>query len=135
MDAINFIDINKNSRVPMYQQIVDSIINNISNGNIVLNEKLPSINTISEDFYLSRDTVEKAYSILKERNIIVSIPRRGYYVSKIETTHKLKILFLVNKLSSYKMRIYNSFFNIDVGHYINLLMIIKSGQNRTINKY
>lgn len=109
MDSINYIDINKNSRVPMYQQIVDSIINNISNGNIVLNEKLPSINTISEDFYLSRDTVEKAYGILKERNIIVSIPRRGYYVSKIETTHKLKILFMVNKLSSYKMRIYNSF--------------------------
>ncbi|WP_245234831.1 GntR family transcriptional regulator [Tamlana crocina] len=109
MDAINYIDINKNSRVPMYQQIVDSIINNISNGNIVLNEKLPSINTISEDFYLSRDTVEKAYGILKERNIIVSIPRRGYYVSKIEATHKLKILFLVNKLSSYKMKMYNSF--------------------------
>ncbi|MDN3663926.1 MULTISPECIES: GntR family transcriptional regulator [Algibacter] len=123
MDAINFIDINKSSRVPMYQQIVDSIINNISNGNIVLNEKLPSINTISEDFYLSRDTVEKAYSILKERNIIVSIPRRGYYVSKIETTHKLKILFLVNKLSSYKMRIYNSFLDrIGVNSKIDLVI-------------
>lgn len=76
MEPIDFIDVNKNSRVPMYQQIVDSIINNISNGNIKLNDKLPSINSISEDFYLSRDTVEKAYSILKDRNIIVSIPRR-----------------------------------------------------------
>ncbi|GAL67181.1 GntR family transcriptional regulator [Jejuia pallidilutea] len=111
MEPIDFIDVNKNSRVPMYQQIVDSIINNISNGNIKLNDKLPSINSISEDFYLSRDTVEKAYSILKDRNIIVSIPRRGYYVSKIEATHKLKILFLVNKLSTHKMIIYNSFVN------------------------
>ncbi|WP_245617601.1 GntR family transcriptional regulator [Siansivirga zeaxanthinifaciens] len=95
----------------MYQQIVDSIINNISNGNIRLNTKLPSINMISEDFYLSRDTVEKAYNILKERNIIESIPRRGYYVANIEPKHKLNILFLVNKMSNYKMRIYNSFLN------------------------
>lgn len=111
METINYIDINKNSRVPMYQQIVDSIVNNISNGNIELNQKLPSINMISEDFYLSRDTIEKAYSILKERNIIESIPRRGYYVVDVEPKHKLKILFLINKLSSYKMRIYNSFLN------------------------
>lgn len=111
MEMLNYIYINKNSRVPMYQQIVDSIINNISNGNIQLNDKLPSINTISEDYYLSRDTVEKAYNILKERNIIVSIPRRGNYVANIETSRKLKILFLVSKMSSCKMSIYNSFLN------------------------
>ncbi|APY11853.1 transcriptional regulator [Seonamhaeicola sp. S2-3] len=109
IDETKYIDINKNFRVPMYQQIVDSIINNISNGNIELNEKLPSINAISKRCYLSRDTVERAYRILKERNIIVSIPRRGYYVSKPETLHKSKILFLVDKLSSYKMKVYNSF--------------------------
>ncbi|WP_417444191.1 GntR family transcriptional regulator [Joostella sp.] len=109
MDILSYIEINKDSRVPMYQQIVDSIIKNISNGNIKLNEKLPSINMISEDFYLSRDTVEKAYNVLKERNIIQSIHRRGYYVLKNDTSCKLNILFLVNKLSTYKMRIYNSF--------------------------
>ena len=108
---INYITINKNSRVPIYQQIVDSIINNISSGNIELNEKLPSINTISENFFLSRDTIEKAYSILKERNIIESIPRRGYYVVNVDQKHKLNILFLINKMSTYKMRIYNSFLN------------------------
>ena len=111
MEVLNFIDVNKNSRVPMYQQIVDSIIKGISIGDIELNQKLPSINTISEDYYLSRDTVEKAYNILKERNIIVSIPRRGNYVANIETSRKLKILFLVSKMSTYKMSIYNAFLN------------------------
>ncbi|ANW95849.1 transcriptional regulator [Wenyingzhuangia fucanilytica] len=108
MEILNYIDVNKNSRVPMYLQIVNSIVNNISNGNIGLNKKLPSINTVSEDFYLSRDTVERAYNILKKQNIIKSIPRRGNYVVKTELT-KLNILFLINKLSSYKMRIYNAF--------------------------
>ncbi len=109
MEILNCIDITKSSRVPIYQQIVDSIINNISNGNIELNQKLPSINMISEDFYLSRDTVEKAYNVLKKRKIIESIPRRGNYVARTDTSHKLKVLFLINKLSSYKMKIYNSF--------------------------
>lgn len=111
MNILNYINVDKNSRLPIYQQIVDSIIKNISNGTIELNQKLPSINSISEDFYLSRDTVEKAYNILKDRNIIVSIPRRGNYVVNVETTNKLKILFLVNKMSTYKMKIYNSFLN------------------------
>ncbi|MBD0724707.1 transcriptional regulator [Flavobacterium sp. L1I52] len=112
MKLLNYIDINKNSRVPMYKQIVDSVMNNISNGNIVLNDKLPSINTISEDFNLSRDTVEKAYSILRERKIIISIPRRGNYVANVDTNHNLRILFLISKMSSYKMNIYNSFLNV-----------------------
>lgn len=111
MEVINCIDIREDSRVPKYQQIVDSISKNISNGNIQLDQKLPSINMLSEDFYLSRDTVEKAYNILKERNVIVSIPRRGNYVSKTEIGNNHNILFLVNKLSTYKMRIYNSFLN------------------------
>tara|TARA_R110001583_G_scaffold26158_2_gene94420 strand:- start:1959 stop:3002 length:1044 start_codon:yes stop_codon:yes gene_type:complete len=111
MEILNYIDISKDSRVPKYQQIIDSITKNISIGNIGLNQKLPSINMLSEDFYLSRDTVERAYNILKEQNIIVSIPRRGNYVVKTETSYKLNILFLVNKLSTYKMRIYNSFLN------------------------
>ncbi|WP_163397419.1 GntR family transcriptional regulator [Flavobacterium fluviatile] len=111
MELLHHLDVDKKSRIPMYQQIVDSITNNISVGKIELNYKLPSINTISEDFNLSRDTVEKAYNILKERNIIVSIPRRGNYVAKVETNHKLNILFLVSKTSSYKMSIYNAFLN------------------------
>ena len=106
-----FIKINENSRIPKYQQIVDSIIHSISVGNLTMDQKIPSINMFSEEFYLSRDTVEKAYSILKERNIITSIRGKGYYISRTKLLSKVNILFLVNKLSSYKMRIYNSFIN------------------------
>ena len=76
----------ENSRVPKYKQLVHLITNNILNGNIELGQKLPSINMLSEDFCLSRDTVEKAYNVLKNRNIIVSIPRRGNYVAKIKSS-------------------------------------------------
>ncbi len=111
MDMMKLIKIDENSRVPKYQQIIDSIIYNISLGNLTMDQKIPSINMFSEEFYLSRDTVEKAYSILKERNIITSIRGKGFYISRTKLISKVNILFLVNKLSSYKLRIYNHFIN------------------------
>lgn len=111
MEMFKFIDIDENSRIPKYQQIVDSVIQNISYGNLKMNQKIPSINMFSEEFYLSRDTVEKAYGILKERNIITSIRGKGFYVSRTMLISKVNILFLINKLSSYKLRTYNHFIN------------------------
>ncbi|MES2574367.1 MAG: GntR family transcriptional regulator [Bacteroidota bacterium] len=108
---IKFITIDEDSRVPKYQQIVDSIIFNISNGNLKIDQKIPSINILSEEFYMSRDTVEKAYNILKERKIISSIKGKGYYITKTKLISKVNILFLFNKLSSYKMATYNAFVN------------------------
>lgn len=109
MENMEFIKIDENSRIPKYQQIIDSIIHNISAGNLKMDQKIPSINMFSEEFYLSRDTVEKAYSILKERKIIVSIRGKGFYISRTKLISKVNILFLVNKLSSYKLRTYNHF--------------------------
>ena len=90
-------------------QIVDAVTTNITLGNFEMDAKMPSINAFSEEFYLSRDTVEKAYKILKDRKIIISVRGKGYYISKTKLIAKTNILFLVNKLSSYKLNIYNSF--------------------------
>lgn len=109
MQILKHIKIDEDSRIPKYRQIVESIIENISTGKLKIDEKIPSINKLSEEFYLSRDTVEKAYNILKERNIITSVMGKGYYVTRTPLISRVNILFLVNKLSSYKMRIYNSF--------------------------
>ncbi|AOW11447.1 GntR family transcriptional regulator [Flavobacterium gilvum] len=106
---IKLIKIDDDSRVPKYKQIVDSILYNISNGNLKINQKIPSINSFSEEFYISRDTVEKAYSILKERKIISSIRGKGYYITRTKLESKVNILFLFNKLSSYKMKTYSAF--------------------------
>lgn len=103
------IIIHEDSRIPKYRQIVNAIIDNISNGKLKIDDKIPSINALSEAFGLSRDTVEKAYHILKERKVITSVKGKGFYVTRTKLISKVNILFLINKLSSYKMRIYNSF--------------------------
>ncbi|NJX14440.1 GntR family transcriptional regulator [Tamlana crocina] len=109
MEISEFVKINENSREAKYQQIVKSIIHNVVIGNLVIDQKIPSINNFSEELYVSRDTVEKAYNILKKRQVIASIRGKGFYIARTKLISKVRILFLINKLSSYKMRIYNSF--------------------------
>ena len=103
------IQIDLESRIPKYRQIVNSIIADIERGVLEVGQRIPSINEISEAYYLSRDTVEKAYNVLKEKKIIISAKGKGYYVARNVFPSKITILFLLNKLSSYKLRIYNSF--------------------------
>lgn len=117
------IEIDDKSRIPKYKQIVDSIINDISKGNLKVGEKIPSINELSETCYLSRDTVEKAYKHLKERKVITSVKGKGYYTAKTDLISKVNIFFLVNKPSTYKMIIYNSFVDtIGVNGHVNMFI-------------
>ncbi|WP_299046016.1 GntR family transcriptional regulator [uncultured Polaribacter sp.] len=106
---IEFIKLDANSMVPKYMQIIDSIIYNITVGNVKIGDKIPSINKLSEEFYLSRDTVERAYSVLKKRKVVVSVHGKGTYVSQNQINSKQNVLFLVNKLSTFKMKVYDSF--------------------------
>lgn len=109
MKRLEFININVDSRIPKYKQVIDSILNSINKGILEMGDRVPSINEVSEQWLLSRDTVEKAYSILKEQKIIVAVRGKGYYIAKTDLSIKAKVLFLVNKASTYKMRIFNSF--------------------------
>ncbi|MFS4417628.1 GntR family transcriptional regulator [Maribacter sp. 2307ULW6-5] len=111
MKALDNIEIDNNSRIPKYKQVMDSILKNIHDGTLPLGEKIPSINKLSEEHLLSRDTVEKAYSLLKKQNIIESVKGKGYYIAKTDLSIKTNVLFLINKLSTYKMRIFNAFVN------------------------
>jgi DNA-binding transcriptional regulator YhcF (GntR family) len=106
---LDLIKLDANSMVPKYMQIIDSIIFNISSGNAKKGDKVPSINKLSQEFYLSRDTVERAYRVLKKRKVIVSVHGKGTYIAETKLESKLNILFFVNKLSPYKMMVYNSF--------------------------
>jgi DNA-binding LacI/PurR family transcriptional regulator len=111
MEYLKQIRIDSESRIPKYRQIVNSIIEDIERGVLPIGQLIPSINEISEEYYLSRDTVEKAYNFLKDKQIIVSAKGKGYYVARRILPSRINILFLLNKLSSYKLRIFNSFVN------------------------
>ncbi|CAN0293340.1 unnamed protein product, partial [Chrysoparadoxa australica] len=74
-----------------------------------IGERIPSINETSEEFYLSRDTVERAYKVLKKKGLIIPVKGKGYFVASTGGPKELRILMLLNKLSEHKKTIYNAF--------------------------
>jgi DNA-binding transcriptional regulator YhcF (GntR family) len=63
------LDINFNSDIPKYQQLVNAINDALSNNTLTSGDALPSVNSICANHGLSRDTIFKAYTILKENGV------------------------------------------------------------------
>jgi DNA-binding transcriptional regulator YhcF (GntR family) len=87
------------------QQLVHSITEAIESGKLNEGDSLPSVNQLSSESGFSRDTVFKAYRILKKRNIIESAPAQGYYV----TGDLFKVFMLLDDFSAFKEQLYNAF--------------------------
>lgn len=87
------------------QKLVYSITEAISNGQLKVGDSLPSVNQFSRESGFSRDTVFKAYTILKQRNIVESAPQKGYYVAN----ESFKVFVLLDDFSAFKEQLYHSF--------------------------
>ena len=105
----NAIKIDDLSVTPKYIQLANSILSAIEDGVLKKDEFLPSINEVSFEFEISRDTAEKGYRYLKSIGVLNSVPRRGYFITNIDFRQKLKIFLLFNKLSAHKKIIYDAF--------------------------
>lgn len=77
-------------------------------GRLQKEDTLPSINELSFQFEISRDTAEKGYKYLKEIGMLGSVPGKGYYIANTNFDQGLKIFLLFNKLSAHKKIIYDS---------------------------
>ncbi|MNK20796.1 HTH-type transcriptional repressor YtrA [compost metagenome] len=108
-DFTSYIHIDEYSATPKYKQLVNSIFLAIEKGKLQKNSLLPSINELSFQLELSRDTAEKGYRHLRKLGIIESVPGKGYFISNTSFTSKLKVCLLFNKLSTHKKIIYDSF--------------------------
>ena len=108
---MNLISVKENIGIPKYKQIVSSIEDAITNGALKKGDSLPSINSIKNKFSLSRDTVLMAFSELKTRGIVESVPGKGYYIKSenIKVTEKVFLLF--DELNAFKEDLYSSFLN------------------------
>jgi len=97
------------SVTPKYQQLANSIVKAIEDGKLQVDDMLPSINELSFEFEICRDTAEKGYKYLKTQGIIGSVPGKGYFIKNVDVDRTLKIFLMFNKLSPHKKIIYDSF--------------------------
>ncbi|MGH2566326.1 MAG: GntR family transcriptional regulator, partial [Ginsengibacter sp.] len=107
-DLFQHIHIDYYSATPKYLQLANMIIKAISDGKLQKDELLPSINELSFEFEISRDTAEKGYKYLKKKGILGSVPGKGYFVKTTEVNLSQKIFLLFNKLSTHKKIIYDA---------------------------
>jgi len=103
------LNIDTSSKVPVYLQIVDSIMAAVRDGGLKRDQQIPSINELSEHYLLSRGTVEKAYKELRDKKVIISVKGKGYFINRTDIVIPLRILLLFNKISNYKKQVYNAF--------------------------
>ena len=76
------IIISNTSSIPIYEQIKNTIINQIISGELEQEEVLPSIRNLSQDIKISVMTIKKAYDELEQEGYIISKQGKGTYVAK-----------------------------------------------------
>ena len=102
--SFNF-NLDKTSAQTKMQQLIHAINEAISNGILKEGDFLPSVNQLSKQSGLSRDTIFKAYTVLKQRSILSSTPTKGYFVNSVS----FKVMMLLDDFSAFKEQLYTSF--------------------------
>ena len=70
------------SRVPVYEQLVSQIERLVVSGVLPPGSPLPSVRSLSMELSVNPNTIQKAYSELNARGVIVSVPGRGAFIQK-----------------------------------------------------
>lgn len=75
------IILNNSSMIPIYEQLMDQIKNEIISGNLKEDEVLPSVRALSGKLKISALTVKKAYDHLEEEGFVVTVHGKGTFVA------------------------------------------------------
>lgn len=90
-------EINKNSPLPLYYQLKDSILESIKKEEFIVGEKLPSERELAEYHNISRMTVKKAVDILVNNDYLIRKQGRGTFVSNYKESYSISPLLSFTK--------------------------------------
>lgn len=75
------INIDMQSELPIYSQLVYQIIEGVARGELKLGEALPSVRNLAADIGVNLHTVNKAYTLLKQEGYIQIHRQKGVVVN------------------------------------------------------
>ncbi|MBR1871694.1 MAG: GntR family transcriptional regulator [Bacteroidales bacterium] len=97
------------SRTPLYKQLIEQLEAGVRSGQMAPGEMLPSMNELSFRTGISKETVKKAYAILRDKGLVVPKQGKGFFISEEGRSSRPSVLLLFDRLSIYKQLLFNSF--------------------------
>ena len=70
------------SRVPVYEQIIKQVEEQVLTGILKQGDKLPSVRSLSVKLSINPNTFQKAYTELDRRQLIITVPGKGSFISE-----------------------------------------------------
>ena len=75
--------IDRDARRAPYLQLADIIRRRIASGEIEVGRRIPSMTEIEAEYGLSRNTIKKAFDVLKDEGIVEAERGRGLFVVRV----------------------------------------------------
>lgn len=76
------INLDYTSRTPIYEQIVNEIERYVALGILKEKSQILSIRELASNLGINPNTVKKAYDILENKNVIVSMSTKGTFIKE-----------------------------------------------------
>ncbi|MCQ2492327.1 MAG: GntR family transcriptional regulator [Lachnospiraceae bacterium] len=92
--------IDYNSNLPIYEQLVRKMKENILKGYLKAGDSLPSVRNMARQLGVTPNTIQKAYRMLEQENVIVTIRGKGAFVAEMKPVINMK-----EKLMDYKAQL------------------------------
>jgi len=96
-------------RLSKHEQIVNGLITSIEDGVVERGQMLPSINQLAGALGFARKTIDRAYGELKDRGLVESRNRRGYFVSTEDVEQSVRVALVLYEFRSFQEMFYNVF--------------------------
>jgi len=91
------------------EQLINGVINAIDEKILILGSRLPSVKSMAEEINFAPKTVAKAYKSLKNKGLIESRNRLGYFVVNEDTIQEGKVALLMYAFHPFQEVFYNAF--------------------------
>ena len=92
-----------------HEQLVHGIINAIDDRIVSQGSMLPSVNNMVKELGFASKTIVKAYRELKDRGLVESKNRLGYFVVNEATEQTIKVALLIYAFHPFQEVFYNAF--------------------------
>lgn len=96
----NMFVIDVMSRVPMYEQVINQVEEMVLKKLLLPGVKMPSVRGLSMELAINPNTIQKAYTELERRGVIITVPGKGAFIAE-DGVEKARIL-AKDKLSDFR---------------------------------